>query len=311
MLMSSTAREDEVIRRLKLWAMQRESVRAMLLTSTRANPNATLDAFSDYDIILIVDDIHPYYQDRSWLGDFGDVLVAYWDSIYLAPEYGLEVFGNVTQYVDGLKMDFTLWPIKLVRRIAEEDRLPANLDVGYTVLLDKGQLTAGLKAPTYTVYIPKRPTGEAFYKVVEDFYSDAPYVAKCLLRDELLPAKWCLDYDMKHVYLRQMLEWRMELDCEWSIPTGALGKGLKKRLPAAIWSALEETFAGAEIDENWEALFKTLALFRDLGKQVADGLGYLFPDELDRRVTAFLLEFRARRLEGIGCSPIGYPTIRG
>jgi len=299
MLMSSTAREDEVIRKLKPWAMQRESVRAMLLTSTRANPNATLDAFSDYDIILIVDDIHPYYQDRSWLGDFGDVLVAYWDPIYLAPEYALEVFGNVTQYVDGLKVDFTLWPIKLVRRIAEEDRLPADLDVGYTVLLDKDQLTAGLKAPTYTAYIPKRPTGEAFYKVVEDFYSDAPYVAKCLLRDELLPAKWCLDYDMKHVYLRQMLEWRMELDCEWSIPTGALGKGLKKRLPAAIWSALEETFAGAEIDENWEALFKTLALFRDLGKQVADGLGYLFPDELDRRVTAFLLEFRARRLGGI------------
>ena len=28
-------------------------------------------------------------------------------------------------------------------------------------------------------------------------------MAKCLWRDEIFPAKWCLDYDMKHVYLRR------------------------------------------------------------------------------------------------------------
>jgi aminoglycoside 6-adenylyltransferase len=170
--------------------------------------------------------------------------------------------------------------------------LPANLDVGYVVLLDKDGVTGRLAPPTYTAYIPEPPTKVIFDKVVEDFYSDAPYVAKCLLRDELMPAKWCLECDMKHLFLRQMLEWRMELDYAWSIPVGALGKGLQKRLPTAIWTAMEGTYAGSGLDENWEALFKTLNLFRDVGEQVAAGLGFEFPHELDRRMRIFLHGYR-------------------
>jgi len=75
-----------------------------------------------------------------------------------------------------------------------------------------------MKAPTYTAYLPTPPTDETYQKVVQDFFSDIPYVAKCLWRDELLPAKWCLDFDMKHVFLRQMLEWRMERDHAWATP---------------------------------------------------------------------------------------------
>jgi len=41
------------------WAMARNSIRAVLLTSTRAISNAPIDALSDYDVILIVQDIHP------------------------------------------------------------------------------------------------------------------------------------------------------------------------------------------------------------------------------------------------------------
>lgn len=194
----------------------------------------------------------------------------------------------------GLKIDFTLWPIKQARKVAEQEYLPDGLDVGYVILLDKDRLTDRFRPPTHTAYIPKSPTKAEFDKVVEDFYSDAPYVAKCLLRDELMPAKWCLDYDMKHIYLRRMLEWRMELDYEWSVSVGRLGKGLKKRLPETIWTALEATYVGAGLEENWEALFATLKLFREVGKQVAVGLGYEFPTELDRKVRVFLQEYRTK-----------------
>jgi aminoglycoside 6-adenylyltransferase len=285
---------DQVIAKLREWATERASIRAMLLTSTRADPHAIVDALSDYDIVLVVDDIRPYYQDRNWLEDFGEVLVTYWDPIYQSPKTGIEVFGNVVQYVEGLRIDSTLWPIGQVQQVATGKDLPADLDVGYTVLLDKEGITDHLTPPTHTAYIPEPPTKVMFDKVVEDFYSDAPYVAKCLLRDELMPAKWCLEHDMKHPFLRQMLEWRMELDYAWSLPVGALGKGLKKRLPAAIWTALEGTCAGAGLEENWEALFKTLNLFREVGEQVASGLGLEFPNELDRRVMIFLREYRTK-----------------
>jgi aminoglycoside 6-adenylyltransferase len=292
--MKHSHQPSDVISKLVQWAEQRESIRAMLLTSTHAIPNAAVDFLSDYDVVLVVQDIHPFFEDRSWLEDFGEVLVVYWDPIYTDPDYGIEKTANVTQYADGLKIDFTLWPVELLQKILRAPALQAELDAGYRILLDKDHLTEGMQLPTYRAYIPTPPANEVYQKTIEDFFSDAPYVAKCLLRGELLPVKWCLDYDMKHIFLRLMLEWRMELDHGWSVPTGALGKGLKKRLPPEIWSQLESTYAGADVADNWEALFRTIALFRQVAMEVGEGLGYAYPDDLDQRVTAYVKDMRKR-----------------
>ncbi|MBN1934685.1 MAG: aminoglycoside 6-adenylyltransferase [Anaerolineae bacterium] len=292
--------QDRIIQRLIRWGQDQTAVRAMILTSTRANlatgqrPNAPVDVLSDYDVVLVVEDIHPFFHDRTWLQDFGQVLVSYWDPIHPAPGYGIEQTGNVIQFEDGLKIDFTLWPVELLQRVVQTATLPDDLDDGYAVLLDKDDLTDGMPASTYTIYIPARPTEETYRRVIEEFFSDAPYVAKCLWRDELMPAKWCLDYDMKHVYVRQMLEWRIECEHGWRVvPAGALGKGLKKRLPPDLWRQLESAYAGAGIEENWAALFETIAVYRQAAVEVADRLGYAYPHDLDRRVVAYLHEIQS------------------
>jgi aminoglycoside 6-adenylyltransferase len=290
--MTGAYQPDDVIRRLVGWAEQRDAIRAMLLTSTRAVPNAKIDVLSDYDVILVVEDVRPFFEDRTWIEDFGEVLVVYWDPLHPDPDFGIEQVGNVTQYRDGLKIDFTVWPLEILRLIAQAAALPAELDAGYRVLLDKDHLTDDMLAPTYSAYIPARPTNEEYQTHINDFLTDAPYVAKCLWRDELLPAKWCLDYDMKHVYLRVVLEWRIELDHGWSAPTGNLGKGLKKRLPPEVWSELEASYAGAAIADNWESLYRTMALFRRVAIEVGEVLGYAYPHDLDRRVTAFVQEIQ-------------------
>jgi len=63
---------------------------------------------------------------------------------------------------------------------------------------------------------------------------------------------------------------------------------LKKRLPPEIWSQLERTYVGASMAENWEALFRTIALFRQVAIAVADHLGYAYPYDLDERVTTYV-----------------------
>lgn len=212
------------------------------------------------------------------------------------PIHGLERCGNVTQYADGLKIDFTLWPVALFQRIVVAPTLDPELDAGYRVLLDKDHLTEHLAPPTYTAYVPERPSAEAYHTWVNDFLTDPPYVAKCLWRDDLLPTKWCLDEDMKLKYLRQMLEWRVEIDHGWSVPVGFLGKGLKKRLPTELWAKLEDTFAGADIDDNWEALTRTVALFREVAMDVGAHLGYEYPDDLHQRVVAYVDRIRRMRI---------------
>jgi aminoglycoside 6-adenylyltransferase len=154
--------------------------------------------------------------------------------------------------------------------------------------MDKDRLTTGMQPPTYKAYIPTPPTNDVYQKTIEDFFSDVPYVAKCLLRGELFPTKWALDHDMKHIFLRVMLEWRLELDHDWSVPVGSLGKGLKKRLLPELWLQLEDTYVGADIAANWEALYKTMTLFRQVSMEVGKALGYAYPQDLDDRVVAFV-----------------------
>ena len=274
------------------WAQQQQSVRAILLTSSRANPSVAVDVFSDYDIILVAVDIHPFFEDRTWLGEFGEVLTVYRDPLKYT--HGVEHFAYVTQYADGIKIDFTLWPIQLLAQVHIDAKLPDSLDIGYAILMDKDHLTHGLKRPTYEAYIPVPPTETVYANVIEEFFSEATYVAKNLWRDHLLPAKYSLDHVMKHIYLRKMLEWRMEIDHNWRSTPGAYGKGLKTQLDPAIWSALEATYVGAGVEENWQALFRTIELFRKVAIEVSDHLGYTYPNELHDRVQKYLL--RVRRL---------------
>ena len=138
---------DTLIQKIIQWAQDRDDVRAVLLTSTRAILGEAINKFSDYDVILLVRDIYVYYEDEYWLQDFGDVLVIYRDPIRL--DFGLERFAYITQYENGLKIDFTIWPVEIIPRIVEMGDLPDYLDVGYVVLLDKDHLTGGLKPPTF------------------------------------------------------------------------------------------------------------------------------------------------------------------
>jgi len=290
--MANRQSEHEVIHQIIQWASAHDPIRAVLLTSTRAIPEGTVDALSDYDVILVVRDIHPYVEDHAWLNDFGELLITYWDPIHPDPYYGVEICANVIQYGDGLKIDFTLWPVGLIQQIVAAAELPVELDAGYRVLLDKDHLTDLMRPPTGRGYVPKPPTARSYQQLINDFLSDAPYVAKCLWRDELLPAKWCLDYDMKHIYLRPMLEWRVEMDHDWKLPVGSLGKGLKRHLPADIWTCLERSYAGAHIADNWRALRRTMELFRRVSVEVGAYFGYAYPEELHRKVSEYIEQIR-------------------
>ncbi|MCK5596689.1 MAG: aminoglycoside 6-adenylyltransferase, partial [Candidatus Eisenbacteria sp.] len=284
---------DLVLERFVRWASARDAVRSVLLTSTRANPDTSTDLLSDYDVILAVTDVRPFFEDRSWLGDFGPVLVVYRDPV--RPREGGESFAYITQYENGLKIDFSLWSVGVLSCIAENGELPDDLDVGYAVLIDKDGLTDRLPEPTRRAYVPDPPSEDAYLTLVEEFLHEATYVAKHLWRDDLLPAKYNLDHAMKQRDLRKMLNWLVETNSDWGVPVSAYGKGLKERLPSGIWGTLESTYAGAGIEENWNALLATMDLFREVAIEVGGRLGFDYPHELDGRVCRYLEGVRTLR----------------
>jgi aminoglycoside 6-adenylyltransferase len=272
--------EQDVFELLTRWGEQQSLVRAMLLTSSRAVPHAAVDVFSDYDVILALRDVHPFHESRAWLAAFGQVLVMYQDP--LETRDGCLRSGNVVQFEDGLKIDFNLWQVELVQRVVAAAQLTDEFDAGYRVLLDKDHLTDGLKPPTYKAYIPKPPTEGRYAQVVENFFLDATYVAKLLWRDDLVAAK------------------HLETDHNWTVKPGLYGQRLKVWLRPDLWAELEGTYTGTGLEENWEALSRSIALFRKAAVEVGERLGYTYPHDMDQRACAYLQKVKDLPREAAG-----------
>ena len=281
---------DPVLDTIVQWANQQQLVRAAILTSSRAIPHAPLDLFSDYDVILILQSITPFYVDRSWLDVFGPVLVVYRDP--LIDVHGQQRSAYVVQYANGLKIDFNLWPVELLQQVTANERLLPEFDAGYKILVDKDQLTTALTSPTYAAYIPTPPTETRYLELIEGFFLDSTYVAKFLWRDDMIAAKHLLDHSLKQDHLRPMFEWQVQIDRQWSLKPGPYGRRLKQSLRSDLWAELESTYCGLTIEENWEALFRTITLMRRVATEVDQHLGYTYPQQLDQRVVDYLSHVR-------------------
>lgn len=273
---------DSVESELIAWGESQDDVRALILTSTRAQPGANTDAYSDYDIIVFTDNVGDRYHHRDWLSTFGEVVISWWDPLETAPGTEVLTTGNIVYYPGTRKIDFTLWPVAMSALIAEN--LPAELDAGYRVLLDKDGLTDRWPSSTYQAYLTRLPDAEAYLDLINSFFIGVPYVETALVRGELLPAKWVLDYDMRYEYLLPMLEWYAVAVQGEPVRIGNHGKGLQKLLPASIWARLEQTYSGMNIAENRAALHAMVRLFRDVAIDVGAAIGVGYDEELHERV---------------------------
>lgn len=281
--------EGTVLGRLLAWTEEDEDVRAVILTSSRVTPDERADLLSDYDVILAVRDPQSFDRDGQWLSRYGRPAARWGDESEL---FGLPTAFLGVVYEDGVKIDYTIWPEAMLERVSGAEAPPEGLDVGYRVLLDRDGRTAGWAPPTYRAHIPRPPTEAEYRAQVEEFWWSATYVAKGLWRGEVVFAKFALDTDMKLGPLRRMLEWRIELDRDWSLRPGAYGRGLERNLPADLAEMLAATYVGAGVEENWGALFTTAALFRRVAGEVGEALGYPYPREVDDAVAGHVAAVR-------------------
>jgi aminoglycoside 6-adenylyltransferase len=282
-------REKDVVDKLIAWGKAHQLIRAMILTSSRTRQDGPVDLLSDYDLILAVSDVGPFAFDDAWISEYGISMVRWEDQ---GEMHNLATYFRGVVYQNYVKIDYSIWPVELLERISAEAFLPDQLDVGYRVLLDKDQRTAGWKQPSYQAHIPARPTEAEYQALVEEFWWSTTYVAKSLWRDDLVFAEWILDRDLKLETMRRMLEWRIEIDHNWSLKPGIYGRGLKQLLPPDIWSKFVSTWVSLDFEETWAALDRVIALFRQVASDVGNALGYTYPRRVDDQVSAYLEAIR-------------------
>lgn len=258
---------------LQTWAEKNDSVRAVLLTSSRAHPSRKADVLSDYDVELFVSDLKPYMDD-DWLTEFGEIMIR-WPLEPQATDAG----SGLTRLVrfDGeLRIDF---------QITKVDQIDfAHFQSTYKVLLDKDGIAKKFPVPTFKDYVIQKPTEKEFQIMVNEFFWDATYVPKNLLRDELPYAKYMFDGVIRFHYFERMIEWYIGMQNGWSVSTDKHGRYFKRYLNQHMWKEYESTFAAAEIEKNWEAFSNMLDFFSKIAKEIANTLNYRYPQELDVKV---------------------------
>jgi len=277
--------EQKVIDKLTDWAESRPDIRAVLLTSTRAKPGAQLDEFSDYDVVFVAEDIKLYRKDESWITEYGKVLALYRDPVQA--DYGFDRFIDVTQYESGLKIDFMFWPVGLLKHMAALPELPAAIDDGYKVLLDKDGLAPGMKPPSYNAFIPKPPTEEEYLLYVESIFNNAHYAAKHIRRGDIFPLMDIINY-LRYERLGRLLWWKVEIEHDWNLKSGNYGRGLQKYLSPELLHEIESTYLGESTEAKWDVLFRLIELYCKIAREVGDKLGFPYPEERHKKLVKYI-----------------------
>lgn len=264
-----------------------ERIRAVGMNGSRTNPNAPKDVFQDYDIVYVVTDVGSFIQDPDWVNVFGDRIVMQKpEEMKLVPPSLDGYYPYLMLFTDGNRIDLTLCPIEKKDHWNGGDRLAV-------VLLDKDQSLPQLAEPTDQEYWVQQPTAKLFADCCNEFWWVSPYAAKGLWRQEIL---YALDHlNVIREMLVKMLEWQAGILTGFSVSTGKNGKYLKGFIPESSWEQLLATYPRGQYEEAWSALFTMTDLFRITAQEVASKFGFAYPDEDDRRVTAYLE--RVRTLE--------------
>ncbi len=261
--------KDLVIEKLKKWAEVEETVLASILTSSRANASSNVDELSDYDVALYVRDSSKYLND-DWLTTFGDVLIKW-------PEQPQTTFDKnwITRLVlfqNKTRIDFQITTNALIP--------PSDYDFGYQVLVDKENIATNFPKATLSEQIIKKPTQAEFATLINDYYWDSTYVIKNIIRGDLFYAKYMFDSVMRFEYFEKMIEWYIGSANSWSVGTNKHGRDFQKYLDQSTWDEIQQTFAGADLQQTKTAFYKMNELFNRLAKFVAKDLNYKFPDDL-------------------------------
>lgn len=273
-----------LIQRVLRWATALPSMAAVLRTGSRGRGGA-IDALSDHDLILVLDDPSLLEADTGWFLAPGPVLVWVPETV---EHLGRKVQTRLVLYEDGTKVDFTLSATEILDRLTGAPSLPPWLDAGYEVLHDRDGRAAKLAPPTGRGYVPTPPDAARFEARVREFWFETTYVARNLARHELLSARYSLDVVIRHGLLREMLEWYVQGEEAWTTPVGAVGRGLPDRLEEGDRREVLESLRDDGLEAAPDVLRRTTNLYSRLARVVAQRLDVSYPQKMEDGVRAYL-----------------------
>lgn len=246
-----------------------ERIRAVYMNGSRTNPNVKKDIFQDYDIVYVVRQTKPFYENKNWVDIFGERLYMQcpeevdknrgWKTDFD------KCFGWLMQFKDGVRMDLRLMPVEEANVL--EDKL-------CVILLDKDGILPAIPEATDEDYRVKRPDQNQFSACCNEFWWCLNNVAKGLWREEI-PYVHHMYYNC-HAQFMQLINWKIGYETNFQISTGKASKYIKAYLSDDIWHRFLETYINGNLDDIWHSVFVMCELFHETSLELEQkwGLSY-------------------------------------
>lgn len=276
---------DEMMKLILDIAEKDERIRAVTMEGSRASKNATHDQYCDFDITFVVSDIREFTKDKHWIEVFGEILIVQYSMDWYSHPYdynGRDHFAYLIQFKDGNRIDLTL---KDMINIADE----VNYCEPRIVLLNKDDLKELKPISDESVFHIQKPSEMEYYNTCNEFRWLSAYISKGLCREELYYAKHAYDVSMMEMFIK-MLDWKVGVDNEFNVTTGAHSKYLKIFLTAEEMERFHGVFPDGTYEDIWNKLFAIYDFFAELAKYVGEALGYPFDAKETEEVRRFLME---------------------
>jgi aminoglycoside 6-adenylyltransferase len=264
-------------------ALRDDRIRAVLLQGSRANRNIIPDAYQDYDIFLVVNQMEDFITDHRWTSVFGERII--WqlpDEMKTLDEHPVEKIGfhYLILFKDQTRIDLTLYPKEKI----DIDFKPDSLSV---VWLDKDALFTGIGKPDDTDYIIKKPTEKEFAECCNEFNWVSTYISKGLKRKEITYAKAMMEGPVRHMFMR-MIECYIGTETGFSVSFGHSGKMMKKYLDKRAYKKILTTYPDYKIKNIRDSLFIMMGIFNEYAVSVADKLKFKYDHEEHENTLEFL-----------------------
>lgn len=260
---------------------------AVLQDGSRSNPNVPLDIFQDFDIIYLVEDLEPFLLDHRWVDAFGERMIMQLpeDMELYPPSPELEgAFSYLMLFTDGNRIDLVLAPLNRLEHFINDSLCK--------VLLDKNGIFGNpLPAASDASYQTQKPSARSFTDCCNEFWFTSGSMGKALWRGQEIFAQQLLSEVIRESLL-QMLDWYIGCHHNFNVNPGKWGKFYHRYMESELYEKLVATYPIASLPQIWDSTFASLDLFRYSAKFVAAKLGYEYPAEWDRHLTAYLKHIR-------------------
>lgn len=254
-------------------AREDDRIRAVYMNGSRTNPNVKKDIFQDYDIMYVVTENKPFYEDKTWIDRFGERLYMQCPEeldVMLGKEADFDKsYGWLIQFKDGNRLDLHVEPLEVT------DVLDDKLCV---ILLDKDGILPKIPESTDEDYFVKKPAEGEYTAVCNEFWWCMNNIAKGMWRGEI-PYVQNMYHSAVHPQLVKLLNWKIGYETDFKVSTGKASKYMYRWLPEEMWDRFLHTYFGWKTEEIWEAVFTACDLFLEVSKEVAEKYGYAFQEE--------------------------------